>query len=85
VKLPCVCEFSCAAAAAGTHWRDCAKMAVGEINAAGSILGKKIEIAEFDMASDPQTSRALTQEAIGEGAYTKPFELLIYHSVNSTH
>ena len=69
VKLPCVCELSGAGASAGTNWRDGAKMAVGEINAAGGILGKQIEMTDYDTATDPQTSRALVQKAIDEGAY----------------
>ncbi len=69
VKLPCVCELSGAGAAAGTNWRDGAKMAVGEINAAGGILGTQIEMTDYDTATDPQTSRALVQKAIDDGAY----------------
>ena len=69
VKLPCVCELSGSGAAAGTNYRDGAKLAVSEINAAGGILGKKIEMAEYDTATDPPTSRALVQKAIDEGAY----------------
>lgn len=69
VKLPCVCELSGPGAAAGTNYRDGAKLAVSEINAAGGILGKQIEMAEYDTATDPPTSRALVQKAIDEGAY----------------
>jgi|SRR5690606_38386432 len=69
VLLPCVCELSGAGAVAGTNFRDGAHLAADEINAAGGILGKTIEIADFDTQTDPQTSRALVQKAIDAGAY----------------
>jgi branched-chain amino acid transport system substrate-binding protein len=69
VNLPCVCELSGAGAVSGSNYRDGAHMAVDEINAAGGILGKKIEMTDYDTQSDPQTSRALVQKAIDSGAY----------------
>ena len=64
VNVPCVCELSGAGAVAGTNFHDGAHMAVDEINAAGGILGKKIEMTDLDTQTDPQTSRALVQKAI---------------------
>ena len=69
VKIPCVCELSGAGAVAGTNFHDGAHMAVDEINAAGGILGKKIEMTDMDTQTDPMTSRALVQKAIDSGAY----------------
>jgi branched-chain amino acid transport system substrate-binding protein len=69
VNIPCVCELSGAGAVAGTNFHDGAHMAVDEINAAGGILGKKIEMTDYDTQTDPQTSRALVQKAIDSGAY----------------
>lgn len=69
VKLGMVAELSGAGAPAGTNWRDGIKIAVEEINAEGGILGKKIELGEYDTQTDPQVSRALVQKAIDEGAY----------------
>lgn len=69
VKLPCVCELSGAGAVSGTNYRDGAHLAVNEINAAGGILGKKIEMTDYDTQSDAQISRALVQKAIDAGAY----------------
>ncbi len=69
VQIPCVCELSGAGAVAGTNFHDGAHMAVDEINAAGGILGKKIEMTDMDTGTDPQTSRALVQKAIDSGAY----------------
>jgi branched-chain amino acid transport system substrate-binding protein len=69
VQIPCVCELSGAGAVAGTNFHDGAHMAVDEINAAGGILGKKIEMTDMDTQTDPMTSRALVQKAIDSGAY----------------
>ncbi len=67
VKIPCVCELSGAGAVAGTNFHDGAHMAVDEVNAAGGILGKKIEMTDMDTQTDPMTSRALVQKAIELG------------------
>lgn len=69
VLLPCVCELSGAGAVSGTNFRDGAVLAAEEINAEGGILGKQIVINEYDTQSDAQTSRALVQKVIDEGAY----------------
>ncbi len=69
VLIPCVCELSGAGAVSGTNYRDGAHLAIKEINAAGGILGKKIEMPDYDTQTDPQTSRALMQKAIDAGAY----------------
>ena len=53
VNIPCVCELSGAGAVAGTNFHDGAHMAVDEINAAGGILGKKIEMTDMDTQTDP--------------------------------
>lgn len=68
VKLGLVAELSGAGAPAGTNWRDGAKLAVAEVNAAGGILGRKVELPEYDTQTDPQVSRALVQKAIDAGA-----------------
>ena len=69
VKIPCVCELSGAGAVAGTNFHDGAHMAVDEINAAGGILGEKIEMTDMDTQTDPMTSRALVQKAMNSGAF----------------
>ena len=69
VLIPCVCELSGAGAVSGTNYRDGAHLAIDEINAAGGILGKKIEMPDYDTQTDPQTSRALMQKAIDADAY----------------
>lgn len=69
VKLGMVAELSGPGAPSGTNWRDGIKIAVEEINAEGGILGKKIDLTEYDTQTDPQVSRALVQKAIDAGAY----------------
>lgn len=69
VVIPCVCELSGAGAVSGTNLRDGAKLAAKEINADGGILGRQIDMPEYDTQTDPQTSRALVQKAIDAGAY----------------
>src|SRR5690606_21456412 len=69
VKIGIVVELSGAGAPSGTNWRDGIRIAVEEINADGGILGRLVETTEYDTQTDPQTSRALVQKAIDEGAY----------------
>jgi branched-chain amino acid transport system substrate-binding protein len=69
VLVPCVCELSGAGAVSGSNYRDGAKLALEEINAAGGVLGKQIVMNDYDTQTDPQTSRALVQKAIDDGAY----------------
>jgi branched-chain amino acid transport system substrate-binding protein len=69
VLISNVSELSGAGAAAGTNWRDGLAMAFDEINAAGGILGKTVELHNYDSHTDPQTSRALVQKVVDEDAY----------------
>lgn len=69
VKIGVVAELSGAGAPAGTNWRDGIRIAVEEINADGGILGKQVDVTEYDTQTDPQVSRALVQKAIDEGAF----------------
>lgn len=69
LRVGAVAELSGAGAAAGTNWQDGLKMAFAEINAAGGILGEKVEMLEYDSQTDPQTSRAMVQKAIDDEVY----------------
>lgn len=69
VRIGSVAELSGAGAAAGAVWHDGIKMAAEEINAAGGILGEKIDLVAYDSQTNPQNSRAMVQKAIDEGAY----------------
>lgn len=69
LKVGAVAELSGAGAAAGTNWQDGLKMAFEEINAAGGILGEKVNVLEYDSQTDPQVSRAMVQKAIDDEIY----------------
>lgn len=44
VKIADVIELTGGGATVGTNWRDAVALAFGEINAAGGILGKTVEL-----------------------------------------
>lgn len=69
VKIPCVCEMSGAGATSGTNFSQGAHLAANQINAAGGILGRKIQMTNMDTQTNPVVSRALVQKAIDNGAY----------------
>jgi branched-chain amino acid transport system substrate-binding protein len=69
VKIVGLVELSGTGTTSGTNFNDGVKLAVKEINAAGGILGRKIEYTANDTQSQPQTSKALAVRAIDDGAY----------------
>jgi len=62
-------ELSGTGATAGTNFDNGVKLAVKEINAAGGVLGRKIEYTTNDTQSSPQTAKALAQKAVDQNAY----------------
>jgi branched-chain amino acid transport system substrate-binding protein len=69
VRFINVVELSGAGVTAGTNWRDGIDLAVREINAAGGILGRRIEITHLDTGSQPAQARALTTRAVDSDPY----------------
>ncbi len=69
VRIIGLVELSGTGATSGTNFDNGVKLAVKEINAAGGILGRKIEYTSSDTQSAPQTAKALAQKAVDEGAY----------------
>ena len=69
VKIVGLVELSGTGATAGTNFDNGVKLAVKEINAAGGILGRKIDYTSLDTQSQPQTAKALAQRAVDDGAY----------------
>ena len=69
VKIFGLIELSGTGVTSGTNFNDGVKLAVKEINAAGGILGRKIEYTANDTQSQPQVAKALSVKAIDEGAY----------------
>ncbi len=66
VKIPNIIELSGAGATVGTNWKNGSTLAVDEINAAGGILGKKIQLDFVDTGSDPGKARAAIQRALDD-------------------
>ena len=69
VKIFGLVELSGTGATSGTNFNDGIKLAVKEINAAGGILGRKIDYTSNDTQSQPQVSKALAVKAIDDGTY----------------
>jgi branched-chain amino acid transport system substrate-binding protein len=69
IKIAGLYELSGAGATAGTNFRNGVEMAVKEINAAGGILGRKIEHSGADTQSNPGVAKGLAAKAIDDGAF----------------
>lgn len=66
IKVAQVVELSGGGTAAGSQYRNGAKLAINEINAAGGVMGKKIEVTELDTQSQPAIAKAMTVKAIDD-------------------
>lgn len=66
IKIPNIIELSGAGATVGKNWQNGSTLAVEEINAAGGILGKKIQLEFVDTGSDPGKARAAIQRALDD-------------------
>lgn len=62
-------ELSGAGATSGTNFDNGVKLAVKEINAAGGILGRKINYIAMDTQTNPSVAKALAQKAVDQEAY----------------
>jgi branched-chain amino acid transport system substrate-binding protein len=69
VRIVGLVELSGTGATSGTNFDNGVKLAVKEINAAGGILGRRIDYTSSDTQSAPQTAKALAQKAIDDRAY----------------
>jgi branched-chain amino acid transport system substrate-binding protein len=69
VKVVCLVEMSGAGASAGTNYKYGVELATKEINAAGGILGRKIDLVSYDTQSQPGVAKGLAKRAVDEGAY----------------
>jgi len=69
VKIYNIVELSGGGATAGTNFDNGAKLAFKEINAAGGILGRKIDVISVDTQTNPGVAKALSQKAVDDGAY----------------
>ncbi|MGY4827354.1 ABC transporter substrate-binding protein [Sphaerotilaceae bacterium SBD11-9] len=69
IKLAVIQELSGAGATAGTNAKNGIELAVKEINAAGGILGKKIETSVNDTQSNPGVAKGLATKAVDDGVF----------------
>jgi branched-chain amino acid transport system substrate-binding protein len=69
IKIASIVELSGAGATSGTNFKNGIDMAVKEINAAGGILGKKIELSVNDTTTNPGVALALTKKAIDQDVF----------------
>ena len=69
IKIAGLVELSGTGATAGTNFDNGVKLAVKEINAAGGIMGRKVEYASYDTQTNPGIAKALAQKAVDENVY----------------
>jgi branched-chain amino acid transport system substrate-binding protein len=69
VKIAAIVELSGGGATAGTNFKNGVEMAVKEVNAAGGILGKKIELSTSDTTSNPGVALGLTKKAVDQDVF----------------
>jgi branched-chain amino acid transport system substrate-binding protein len=69
IKIAVLQELSGAGATAGTNAKNGVELAVKEINAAGGILGKKIETMVADTQSNPGVAKGLATKAVDDGVF----------------
>jgi branched-chain amino acid transport system substrate-binding protein len=66
IQIPSIIELTGGGATSAQPWKNGSQMAVDEINAAGGVLGKKLELVFTDTATDPGKARAGIQKAIDD-------------------
>jgi branched-chain amino acid transport system substrate-binding protein len=69
IKIANIVELSGAGATSGTNFKDGVMLAVNEINAAGGILGHKIETTTADTQSNPGVAKGLAQKAVDDDVF----------------
>jgi branched-chain amino acid transport system substrate-binding protein len=69
IKIAVIQELSGTGATAGTNFKNGVELAVKEINAAGGILGQKLEPVIDDTQSNPGVAKALALKAVDDGAF----------------
>jgi branched-chain amino acid transport system substrate-binding protein len=69
VNLATLAELSGTGASAGTNFKNGVELAIKEINAAGGILGKKVENSVMDTQSNPGVAKGLAQKAVDQEVF----------------
>ncbi|CAD5372298.1 Amino acid/amide ABC transporter substrate-binding protein (HAAT family) [Rubrivivax sp. A210] len=69
VKIAAILELSGAGVTSGTNFKNGVELAVKEINAAGGILGRTLELNAADTQSNPGVAKGLAQKAVDDGVF----------------
>ncbi len=69
IKIANIVELSGAGATSGTNFKNGVELAVKEINAAGGVLGHRIETSTADTQSNPGVAKGLAQKAVDDGVF----------------
>lgn len=69
IKIANIVELTGAGASAGTNMKNGVELAVKEINAAGGILGKKIETITLDTQTNPGIAKGMAQKATDQDVF----------------
>ena len=69
VRIATIAELSGSGASAGTNLRNGVELAVKEINAAGGILGRRIENTVSDTQTNPAVAKAMAQKAADQDVF----------------
>ncbi|MEY4738436.1 MAG: hypothetical protein RL302_2755 [Pseudomonadota bacterium] len=69
IKIANIVELSGAGATSGTNFKNGVELAIKEINAAGGILGKKIQTSTSDTQTNPGVAKGLTQKAVDDNVF----------------
>jgi branched-chain amino acid transport system substrate-binding protein len=69
IRISGLYELSGAGATAGTNFKNGVEMAITEINAAGGILGHKIEHSIADTQSNPGVAKGLASKAVDDDVF----------------
>src|SRR5262249_30571926 len=69
VLIAGIMELSGTGATPGNNFDNGVNLAVKEINAAGGILGRKVNYVATDTQTNPALAKAAVQKAIDDGAY----------------
>jgi branched-chain amino acid transport system substrate-binding protein len=69
IKIANIVELSGTGATAGTMFKNGVELAAKEINAAGGILGRKVEWTTVDTQTNPGVAKALALKAVDDGVF----------------
>ncbi len=69
VKIAEVVELTGPGTTAGTNFKNGADLAIKEINAAGGIMGRQIEVTSADTQTNPGIAKGLSQKAIDDDVF----------------